>query len=70
MKKNRRLLKEKLNSIVQSNYVVINLDRYNEIMYRNIITMEKLDNLYKVIYDTKMSYKSKFEKIKDIMLRR
>ena len=51
MKKIRKLQKEKLNSIVQTNYVVIDLTTYNQMVIINTLHEDKLNKVYNIIYE-------------------
>lgn len=57
MKKSRKLYKEKLNSIVQSNYVVIDIHDYNEIMYQHMKTLYRFNKIYPILNNDKMTIK-------------
>lgn len=69
MKKLRKLQKEKLNSIVQTNYVVIDLITYNQMVRLNILQGDKLNKLYNIIYENTSTEVLKYRKIKQLLLR-
>ena len=52
MKKVRKLYKEKLNSIVQTNYVVIDIIDYNRLMYDNIRNTQRINEIYRLLNTT------------------
>lgn len=67
MKKSRKLYKEKLNSIVQSNYVVIDLELYNRMVHQNSCLIERTNRIYRILSIDGMTIKQKYNAIKDIM---
>lgn len=69
MKKLRKLQKEKLNSIVQTNYVVIDLITYNQMVRINILQGDKLTKVYNIIYENTYSEEVKYRKIKQLLLK-
>lgn len=67
MKKLRRLNKEKLTSIVQTDYVVINIIDYNRMIYDNTNYVQRFNMMCNIIYDGNMSIRTKYNKIRDIL---
>ena len=69
MKKLRKLQMEKLNSIVQTNYVVIDLVTYNQMVRINTLQGEKLNKVLNIIYGNTYSEEVKYRKIRQLLLR-
>ena len=69
MKKLRNLQKGKLNSIVQTNYVVIDLITYNQMVRMNILQGDKISKIYNIIYEGDSTEVLKYRKIKQLLLR-
>ena len=69
MKKLRKLQMEKLNSIVQTNYVVIDLTTYNQMLRINTLQGDKLTKVMNIIYENTFSEEVKYRKIRQLLLR-
>lgn len=69
MKKLRKLQKEKLNTIVQTNYVVIDLVTYNQMVRINTLQGDKLNKVLNIIYGNTYSEEVKYRKIRQLLLR-
>ena len=69
MKKTRKYNLEKLNSIVQSNYVVMDLTSYNQMIRYNTLTSDKINKIYNIIYENTYSETVKYRKIKQLLLK-
>ena len=68
MKKIKRLNQLKNDSIMMSNYAVVDLVTYNDMLYKSIRAASTWNRMYSIIYDSTLSKQKKYDKLKDILL--
>ena len=68
MKKIKRLNQLKNDSIMMSNYAVVDLVTYNDMLYKSIRASSTWNRMYNIIYDSTLSKQRKYDKLKDILL--
>ena len=68
MNKIKRLNQLKNDSIMMSNYAVVDLVTYNDMIYKNIKAANTWNRMYSIIYDSTLSKQKKYDKLKDILL--
>lgn len=68
MKKIKRLNQLKNDSIMMSNYAVVDLVSYNDMLYKSIKAGDTWNRMYHVIYDLTLSKQKKYDKLEDILL--
>lgn len=56
-----------MNEIDKMDYVVININDYNSIIYRDVKNAERLSRMYNVIYNSSLTYRQKYKQLFDIL---
>ena len=67
MKKIKSLNQLKNDSIMMSNYAVVDLVEYNDMLYKSIRAGATWNRMYNIIYDSTLSKQKKYDKLKDII---
>lgn len=69
MKKLKRLNQVKNDTIMMTNYVVVDLVTYNDMFYKNIKAGNIWDKMYRIIYDSSLSKQEKYDKLEVILMK-
>lgn len=68
MRKIKRINQLKNDIIKNLNYAVVDLYEYNNMLYKNIKSAERLNRMYNIIYESTLSKQEKYDKLKDIIM--
>ena len=68
MKKLKRLNQLKNDTIMVTNYAVVALVEYNDMLYKSIRDSSDWNRMYNIIYDSSLTKQQKYDKLKDILL--
>ena len=68
MKKLKRLNQLKNDTIMMTNYAVVDLVEYNDMLYKSIRAGATWNRMYNIIYDSTLSKQKKYDKLKDILM--
>lgn len=68
MKKIKRLNQLKNDTIMMTNYAVVDLVEYNDMLYKSIRAASAWNRVYDIIYDSTLTKQKKYDKLKDILL--
>lgn len=68
MKKLKRLNQLKNDTIMMTNYAVVDLVEYNDMLYKSIRAAANWTRVYDIIYDSTLTKQKKYDKLKDILL--
>ena len=68
MKKLKRLNQLKNDTIMVTNYAVVALVEYNDMLYKSIRASSDWNRMYNIIYDSSLTKQQKYDKLKDILL--
>lgn len=68
MKKLKRLNQLKNDTIMMTNYAVVDLVEYNDMLYKSIRAGATWNRMYNIIYDSALSKQKKYDKLKDILM--
>ena len=69
MKKIKRLNQLKNDTIMMTNYAVVDLVTYNDMFYKNIKAGNTWDKMYRIIYDSSLSKQEKYDKLENILMK-
>lgn len=68
MKKLKRLNQLKNDTIMMTNYAVVDLVEYNNMLHRNIKAGNDWNRMYNIICDSTLTKQQRYDKLKDILL--
>ena len=68
MKKIKRLNQLKNDTIMVTNYAVVDLVQYNDMLYKSIRASSDWNRMYNIIYDSSLTKQQKYDKLKDILV--
>ena len=69
MKKIKRLNQLRNDNVMNGSYVVVDLNTYNGMFYKNIKDGNTWTKMYGIIYDSSFSKTEKYDKLKDILMK-
>lgn len=68
MKKIKRLNQLKNDIIMMTNYAVVDLVEYNNMLHRSLKAGNDWNRMYNIIYNSDLTKQQKYDKLKDILL--